>query len=217
MTLVLPAFVLLFTIRPVCPRGTLCRIIGTLLAAAGSVHLLVTYPRLHEQGFSLCINADFIRALPQVAVLFGGSYLISRSEQEDQSRTWFPQAFRFAGIIVLWGLLTEEIWAFFSHGVHTTDWRWLAQMWISVMWAAYGSLLMGIGFWRQNRSLRYAALALFGLLLAKIFLWDTRTIQTVYRIAGFLATGLALIAISYLYQILKKKGFFTDRRTDVSG
>ena len=37
---------------------------------------------------------------------------------------------------------------------------------------------------------------------------DTRTLDVTYRIAGFLATGLALVGVSYLYQYLKKKGFF---------
>jgi uncharacterized membrane protein len=118
----------------------------------------------------------------------------------------------------LWVLLTEEIWLFFHLGHEQTQWQWLAQMWISVMWAAYGTTLMIVGFWRRIRALRYMALTLFVLLLAKIFLWDMSTLQTTYRIAGFLATGLALVGVSYLYQYLKKKGFFdkilidTDKR-----
>ena len=43
-----------------------------------------------------------------------------------------------------------------------------------------------------------------------------------YRIAGFLVTGLALVGVSYLYQYLKKKGFFeavrpTDERPGPAG
>jgi len=49
---------------------------------------------------------------------------------------------------------------------------------------------------------------LFALLLAKVFIWDTRTVKSVYRIAAFLATGVTLVGVSYLYQFLKKKGFF---------
>jgi uncharacterized membrane protein len=34
------------------------------------------------------------------------------------------------------------------------------------------------------------------------------TVKSVYRIAAFLATGVTLVGVSYLYQHLKKKGFF---------
>jgi uncharacterized membrane protein len=33
-------------------------------------------------------------------------------------------------------------------------------------------------------------------------------VKSVYRISAFLATGLTLVGVSYLYQFLKKKGFF---------
>jgi uncharacterized membrane protein len=65
-----------------------------------------------------------------------------------------------------------------------------------------------IGLWRRNRPARYFGLSIFVVLLAKIFLVDTRTLDVTYRIAGFLATGLALVGVSYLYQYLKNKGFF---------
>jgi uncharacterized membrane protein len=71
---------------------------------------------------------------------------------------------------------------------------------------------MIVGFWRKVRPLRYLALGIFLLLLAKIFLVDTRTVETMYRITGFLATGLALVGVSYLYQYLKKKDFFESIR-----
>ena len=38
-----------------------------------------------------------------------------------------------------------------------------------------------------------------------------------YRIAGFLATGLALVGVSYLYQYLKKMGFFETVRPKEDG
>jgi uncharacterized membrane protein len=81
-------------------------------------------------------------------------------------------------------------------------------MYISVMWAVYGAALMVVGFWRKVALLRYIALGLFVLLLAKVFILDTSTVKNVYRIAAFLATGITLVGVSYLYQYLRKKGFF---------
>ncbi len=81
-------------------------------------------------------------------------------------------------------------------------------MYISVMWAVYGAALMAVGFWRKNKILRYIALGLFAVLLVKVFIWDTKTMKSVYRIAAFLATGVTLVGVSYLYQYVRKKGFF---------
>jgi uncharacterized membrane protein len=67
---------------------------------------------------------------------------------------------------------------------------------------------MALGFWRKNRILRFISLGLFALLLVKVFILDTSTVKSVYRIAAFLATGVTLVSVSYLYQFLKKKGFF---------
>ena len=73
---------------------------------------------------------------------------------------------------------------------------------------------MAIGFWRRVKLLRYIALGLFVLLLAKVFILDTSTVKNVYRIGAFFATGITLVGISYLYQFLKKKGFFEAMLTE---
>jgi uncharacterized membrane protein len=64
------------------------------------------------------------------------------------------------------------------------------------------------GFWRKIALLRYISLGLFGLLLVKVFILDMGTVKSVYRIAAFLATGITLVGVSYLYQFLRKRGFF---------
>jgi uncharacterized membrane protein len=209
MILVFPAFVLLFLVRPIRPRGLLCPVAASILAAMGAAYLCGNYRGLHLDSFHIFINVNFAAAMVQVVVLFAGGWLLGRFESRQDRKTPIPTAFGLAGVVVLWVLLTQEIWLYFHWRLPSgTNRQWLAQMWISVIWAAYGTVLMVVGFWRNIRLLRYMALMLFLLLLGKIFLWDTSTLRTEYRIVGFLATGLALVAISYLYQFLKKKGFF---------
>ena len=89
-------------------------------------------------------------------------------------------------------------------------------MYISVMWAVYGAALMMVGFWRKSKILRYIALDLFALLLVKVFILDTSRVKSVYRIAAFFATGVTLVGLSYLYQFLKKKGFFETVLSEIS-
>jgi len=212
MALVCAVFVLLFSARPVCPRGALCPTVAAAIAGGGSLLLVVMYTHLHEDPFRVFANGGFMRALVLVAALFAGAWLMRRAGQEQQESRELSMPMALAGILLLWLLLTEEIWFYYRFRRTATEWQFLAHMYISVMWAVYATTLMVIGFWRRVRPLRYIALGIFLLLLAKIFLVDTRTLETVYRIAGFLATGLALVGVSYLYQYLKKKGFFEPIR-----
>ncbi len=212
MTLVCAVFVLVFSARPLCPRGALCPAVAAAIAATGSLLLVVMYTHLHPDPFQVFVNSGFARALVLVAALFAGAWLMRRAGQEQRESRELSMPMALAGILLLWLLLTEEIWFYYRFRRTITEWQFLAHMYISVMWAVYATTLMVIGFWRKVRSLRYIALSIFLLLLAKIFLVDTRTLETVYRIAGFLATGLALVGVSYLYQYLKKQGFFEPIR-----
>jgi uncharacterized membrane protein len=215
MLLVLPIFVLLLVARPICPRGLPCRLLGGALAGAASLYLLVTYPQLARSRFTIFVNGDFVRACVMVAVLFVSGWLLRRSEREQADNlAGLPRVFVLAGIVVLWALLTEEIWLYCRGAQPNGNWQLAAHMYLSITWATYATGLMVVGFWRNIRALRYLALAVFVLLLAKVFLLDTRQLDNVYRIAGLLATGLALVGVSYLYQYLKKKGFFETMHSE---
>jgi uncharacterized membrane protein len=211
MILVFAAFLLLFVARPLPPRGPLCPLIVVGIAAIGSVFLLAVYPGFHEQPFPVFTNTGFLRSLILVAALFTAAWLARRDDQRLLEE--FPAApvLGLLGILMLWLVMTQEIWVhFYARG--RANWRPLAHMYISVLWAVYASALMVIGLRWRHRPVRYLGLGIFVLLLAKIFLVDTRTLDVTYRIAGFLATGLALVGVSYLYQYLKKMGFFETAR-----
>ncbi|MCL5281143.1 MAG: DUF2339 domain-containing protein [Planctomycetes bacterium] len=208
---VFAAFLLLFVARPVAPRGPLCPLLGVSLAAIGSIFLLVVYPRFHEQPFPVFANAGFLRSLILVAALFAAAWLARRDGQKLLEELPVAPLLALFGILMLWLLMTQDIWVHFQLGGRA-NWRPSAQMYISVLWALYASALMVIGLRWRRRSVRYLGLGIFVLLLAKIFVVDTRTLDVTYRIAGFLATGLALVGVSYLYQYLKKMGFFDPAR-----
>jgi uncharacterized membrane protein len=55
------------------------------------------------------------------------------------------------------------------------------------------------GFARHLRPLRYAALILLGITLAKILFIDLAKVQPVYRILSFLAVGMLLLCVSFVY------------------
>jgi len=212
MVLIFATFPLLLLVRPICPRGLLCKLVAMVLAGAGSIFTLLAFSEFYGDRFVIFVNLEFVIVLVFVAALFAAGWLLSREQEDNQYTRNFAIAFTLAGIFVLWVLLTLEIYLYWNcrnrFGEKIANWSFLSHMYISVMWAVYAAVLMIVGFWRKNSMLRYISLGLFALLLLKVFVLDTSTVKSVFRIAAFLATGITLVAVSYLYQFLRKKGFF---------
>ena len=214
MVIMFTVFPLLFLIRPICPPGIASKIISMILAGIGAIITMVAFSEVYIDSFRIFVNVDFAIVLLFVAGLFAGGILLKRAAHEEYNAV-FATIFTLAAIFVLWILLTEQIYLYWycrnrfaEEAEKIANWRFLSHMYISVTWAVYGAALMVAGFWRKVPLLRYIALGLFVLLLAKVFILDTSTVKSVYRIAAFLATGITLVGVSYLYQFLRKKGFF---------
>jgi uncharacterized membrane protein len=212
MVIIFTGFPLLLLVRPIRPKGILCRILAMIIAGVGAIFTMLVFSEFYKSSFVIFANLEFGIVLLFIAALFASGWLLFNEPQENKHNQMFATAFVLAGIFVLWVLLTQEIYLYWycrnRYLEKITNWKFLSHMYISVMWAVYGAALMAIGFWRKKKILRYIAIGLFGLLLVKVFILDTKTVKSVYRIAAFLATGITLVGVSYLYQFLRKKGFF---------
>jgi uncharacterized membrane protein len=78
---------------------------------------------------------------------------------------------------------------------------------VSGLWALVGLALLVIGLLRGSTAIRYGGLALFGLSLAKIFLYDLSSLSSVARAFSFILVGGLLLA----------GGFFLQRLSDRLG
>jgi len=79
--------------------------------------------------------------------------------------------------------------------------RGLAQsLGLSILWTCYATGLIVFGLARKSALLRWQALALFGVVVAKVFLFDLSFLERFYRILSFLVLGLLLLLVSFLYQ-----------------
>ena len=58
---------------------------------------------------------------------------------------------------------------------------------------------MAFGFWRRSAFARWQALVLIAFTIGKVFLFDSASLGTGYRIISFMALGVVLMAISYVY------------------
>jgi hypothetical protein len=70
---------------------------------------------------------------------------------------------------------------------------------LTVAWGGEALALLGIGFVFRERPLRLQGLGLFLVCVLKLFLYDLRNLDTPYRILSFIALGLILLGVSWIY------------------
>lgn len=76
---------------------------------------------------------------------------------------------------------------------------------LSVYWALYGVFLVVVGFARRAAAARYAGLALLAITVAKVLFIDLATVERLWRVVSFLASGLLLVGTSLLYTKLSPR------------
>jgi uncharacterized membrane protein len=64
----------------------------------------------------------------------------------------------------------------------------------------YGAMLMILGFIRRSADLRWMALIVIALTIAKVFLYDISELDRAYRVVSFIVLGVLLLGISFMYQ-----------------
>ena len=80
------------------------------------------------------------------------------------------------------------------------DYRMYAQFTYSAFFMLFGAVLLGAGFWRHSAFVRWQALVLLAVAIAKVCLGDVSALSQGYRILSFLGLGVLLLAISFVYQ-----------------
>jgi uncharacterized membrane protein len=176
-----------------------------VLTIAGFLALVGYGYRIDDEQ-QLYVNGYFAAGLAVVlmvfvyAVMLGRLRHLCRPDEELVAKVLYG-----IGIAALWILLSAETYIYFDQAVADRQRAtWVAQMSLSVMWGAYAIVLLVVGFWRNVRSIRLAALGLFGLTAIKLVLVDMAQIEEVYRIISFLVLGILMIGASYLYHRVEK-------------
>lgn len=70
---------------------------------------------------------------------------------------------------------------------------------VSILFAIYAVMLVSIGVGTRSAVNRIAGLALIGIVILKLYLFDVWQLQRVYRISAFVALGVLLLGTSFLY------------------
>jgi uncharacterized membrane protein len=132
------------------------------------------------------------------AVLYAASeYSSSLGKDELTLLGGFAVAINIFALIAL----SLELWDLFgSHASLGIDSGLAQHLSLSLLWTAYATALILLGVNRQSAILRWQALVLFGLVVAKVFIYDSSYLERFYRIVSFFILGLVLLAVSFLYQ-----------------
>lgn len=84
------------------------------------------------------------------------------------------------------------------------------KMGYTILWGLYSFALVAIGIMRKNKVLRIFAISLFALTLIKLFAFDIIDLSTGYKIAAFIALGVILLVVAFMYQKFKNIIFGND-------
>lgn len=178
-----------------------------LFALAFGKFLLWDTPYGFRPSFTPVFNRYFLSSLVVIACFLGAVYLYQRATERkliESSATklviglWAALAF--------WLLISIETHTFFTgRALAQTDpataehERWLGQMALSVLWAAYAAALAALGFMRRIAAIRWASLALFALTIVKAMLVDIAELEQIYRIIVFFVLGVLLLLVAWGY------------------
>ena len=73
-----------------------------------------------------------------------------------------------------------------------------------IVWGLFSFIFLIIGIKKQWKDLRIISLALLGLTILKLFIYDIRNVSETGKIVAFILLGVLILVISFVYQKVKK-------------
>ncbi len=188
---------------------------GLALLAAVTVRLVANPEVLsyHPRSGWPIVNWLMYTYLVPAAALLGAASILRRHEI-GRRRPW---EFNFysgehpvgamgcgvAAIAVVFVWINLTIFDFYSTGSELTlslDRLAARDLTLSLAWAVYALVLLGIGFRRDSVGLRWVSLAFLVLTIGKVFLHDLGELEDLYRVASLVGLAVSLILVSFAYQ-----------------
>ncbi len=173
-----------------------------LPASGAFVGLALAYALLLEVPPTDLFVAELRPAagLPSLLLATAAAYAFAASLDRVQRATAFWTAGAvtvFAASVAIVGLFQ---WLAADDPKSVDDAFQRGQTGVSALWAVVGLVLLSIGLWKDSRNVRIGGLVLFGIALAKLFLYDLSALSAMARAVSFLGVGLVLLLAAFLYQ-----------------
>ena len=175
------------------------------LRAAGFVLFAIAALRLTLipiPASQFLLNARFATFAVTVACFLFACY----SARKESATMAEPEKMIFLGTalaanVFALAALSLEVWDYFERTSSPLIERDRAQqLALSTLWLVYALVFLTVGLWKKSVAVRWQALALLGVVIVKVFLFDLSFLDRFYRIISFLLLGIALMLISFFYQ-----------------
>ncbi len=189
------------------------RVFATLVLTLASYSLLVDWIVGPPQPLAVVTNMHFATNLVGAAIFAVIARLSMGGGPERAFGSWtylasFSTIAFSLTILVAVSLEIHHYWFCgagflrdFCGGYGQLERRTIAAGWgYSAWWMLYGAVLMAAGFFRRSAFLRWQALVVLAISIAKVFLNGVTLQSQGYRVLSFLALGVLLLAISFAYQ-----------------
>jgi len=105
-------------------------------------------------------------------------------------------------VVMLFGL-SLELGTWVGRNVAVEDQTSVQNVAISILMTVYAVMLVMLGVATRTVLNRILGLGLVGLVVAKLYLLDVWVVGRVFRITAFLALGVLLLVVSFLYSRFK--------------
>ena len=146
---------------------------------------------------ALLIGVDSLaEALIGIAMVAGAAIAVSRLIEPEPERRLALEVIALAGIVYIPSIVIVDTWTTGDR----SDPGQTAQLLLSAFWSLTGLAGIVFGLVRAQKAARLAGLALLGLAVAKVFVFDLSQLDSIYRVLSFLALGLLLLAGAFAYQ-----------------
>lgn len=150
---------------------------------------------------ALLVGVDSLaEALIGIAMVAGAAIAVSRLlDPEPKDRRLALEVIALAAVVYIPSIVIVDTWTTGDR----SDPGQTAQLLLSAFWSLTGLAGIVYGLVRAQRAARLAGLALLGLAVAKVFIFDLSQLDSIYRVLSFLALGLLLLAGAFAYQRLQ--------------
>ncbi len=167
------------------------------LLLAGTITNNVFFRNI-DVGSMVVFNLQLLQFFVPGLLYASKAYLALRADKLRSQKIYGGVA-----LVTFFVWISVEVRHFFHpYNVSTPSSDWETYSY-SLAWLLYAVLLLFGGIVRGQTKLRMAGLALLGVVVLKVFIFDMNNLDGIARALSFMGLGAALIGIGYLYQRLK--------------
>ncbi len=150
----------------------------------------------HRDNFNIIIRYV---SFAFVALIFATSYRTIKSEfLEPTSKNVLIFFELFLSLAVVW-IASSELISWMRIMESTQTYRFS----LSILWGISALTLIVLGIWKNKKHIRIGAIALFSVTLLKLAFYDVSHMETIQKTVLFVALGVLLLIISFLYNKYK--------------